>query len=803
MKHLLEVPKHNTATDRGLAASGKLRADTRASIFAIILLLILTGVAFLGYHYFNLSGEYRQRNFMHLVETKAARDIVIESPILRAPQIEQVRSHIETARAKAIWCTDNLNAVEYALIEQIGASRAFTLCREDVDRADMVLQLLARMKSQDANMRDPAQSPFARALEVRAIIEQMMEASVAFQPQVDLIQSRLSNVVIGGTTFVSFAMLIVMTFLLKELEKVWTRLLSSSERLKEINQRFGIAMEGMSDGFALFDKDRRLVMCNETYRRLAHPNPDRVEVGMTVEDIIRDAMSHGFYVAIPKEERSDFIQQHIQRLAEGDADIRLEIVGDRHVQEKLTESAVGDKVVIRTDVTSYVQANRKLQELTQRLESAKTRYRKRSLEDPMTEIANRRCLDEALRAAVGTGPRAIIRIDLDRFKRVNDMLGHDAGDHVLKTVARRLELATRDTDMVARVGGDEFVVLCAQGTDLDSANEIGQRLLATTLEPVLYEGRPCVFSASLGLAVKEVSADNPHEILQNADAALYEAKAAGRGDLKVFSREMEERIAQDRKISDDLIRAISAGELVPYYQTQHDAKTHAITGIEVLARWAHPEFGVLAPGAFLNTAQQMKLDGDIDTAIMSKAMGELDVLMAAGFRVPKTSFNVSAKTLSDPAFLGVASDLYRRAKQPISFEILESVSLEEEDQIIPFAIEGLRELGFDLEIDDFGSGHASIKSVMQVRPNALKIDRSIVLPLGSDPRTKKLVAATIDIGKALGINVIAEGVETPLHAKILADLGCNILQGYYFSKPMCAQDLSAFLVAEALPQNAH
>jgi diguanylate cyclase (GGDEF)-like protein len=779
---------------KGPASKGAPSETKRAApAIAIGLLIMSMAVSFLGYNYLYLAGEYRARNFQHFLHLKQAHDLVGQSPLLRAADIDTLKNHLTSVRAEALWCTDNLTAPEYAIVNRLGAAPAFAMCRAEVARTDELIEQLKLMRAAPIAQHGLQSSRFAQGLEVKATLEKMMTDSANFHSQVQTIENRIVNMVIGGTLLVSFALLMIMMFLTRTMREVWTTLTTSARHVNEVNERFATAVEAIPDGFAVFDSKRRLVTCNEVYRQLAHPIPERVTIGMTGAEILQDAMEHGHYPDISEEDRNKFILDFRNKLEQDGSQVSLVVQGERYIQVKLTESAHGDKVVIRSDVSDFVQSNRKLQNLTENLETAKAHYRRRSLEDALTGLSNRRKLDHALKAAGGRGERAVIRIDLDRFKQVNDVLGHDAGDHVLKTVARKLLTATREDDLVARVGGDEFVVLCAPGTELERAEDIGQRLLERTLEPILYRNKQCVFSASLGLAVAEISRDDPSEILRNADAALYEAKAAGRASLRVFTGPLEQRISRDRRLADDLVEAFAGRELVPFYQTQHDVHTHAVTGIEVLARWQHPEFGLLPPALFFPIAHQLGLDGDLDLAIMTRAAEDLAPVFAKTGTLPRLAFNVTSSTLIDPDFPEFAQHLFKRWQAPVAFEILESVSLEDGDDTIPFALDTLRELGFELDIDDFGSGHASIKSVMQVRPHALKIDRSIILPLGEDPAAEGLVAATITMGQSLGLQVIAEGVETAQHAHRLAALGCDTVQGYHFSKPMPLKDLKTYL----------
>ena len=387
----------------------------------------------------------------------------------------------------------------------------------------------------------------------------------------------------------------------------------------------------------------------------------------------------------------------------------------------------------------------------------------------------------------------MIKIDLDRFKKVNDTLGHAAGDFVLRHVSEILRDNTREDDIVARIGGDEFVVLCSAETSLEDAMECGERLLNEILQPLYYEGKQCVFGASLGVAMRDASTTTPSELLNNSDIALYEAKAAGRGTLEMFSPELRCRMDLERQLSKDFVDALERKEFEPFYQTQHYAGSRALAGVEVLARWRHPTHGLLTPDKFLEVSRQLGMEASVDAAIFDRAVEDVAKLERRNMQIERIAFNVSGGRVIETTFLETAQAALQSRNVRIAFEILESISVE--DHGAPFfeAIERLKLKGFEIDIDDFGSYHASINSVIDIKPNGIKIDRSIVRPLGHDPQAERLIYSIAEIGKSLGISVTAEGVETDEQAKIIEQIGCDRMQGYFFSKPMPIDALFTFV----------
>jgi EAL domain-containing protein (putative c-di-GMP-specific phosphodiesterase class I) len=281
------------------------------------------------------------------------------------------------------------------------------------------------------------------------------------------------------------------------------------------------------------------------------------------------------------------------------------------------------------------------------------------------------------------------------------------------------------------------------------------------------------------------------ELLNMADAALYEAKQMGKGRICLFTDELCARIKKDRALTKDFQSALKAGQFVPFYQSQHCAQDWSIVGVEVLARWDHPELGVLAPDRFLHIARQLGLENELDAVIFDRALSDIEALDEAGAYLKSVSFNVSAGRILDPSFSETARARIPSPRNRFGFEVLETVSVEELGAPLRFAIDSLRDLGFRIEIDDFGSGHASIKSVLELSPHALKIDRALIKPMDESEQAKRMITSIIEIGRALGVRITAEGVETENHARLLGAMGCHTLQGYFFSRPTSLEALKS------------
>lgn len=425
-----------------------------------------------------------------------------------------------------------------------------------------------------------------------------------------------------------------------------------------------------------------------------------------------------------------------------------------------------------------------------------------ALHDSLTGLANRRYLKEELNRRVQLHRAShdrigVCHIDLDKFKRVNDTQGHKAGDFVLKFVSKILKSYRDKGDFVARIGGDEFVMVSSPITNMsematkahDIANQIRRKLL--------IDGRPVEISASIGVDV--VSIDNfendvdVSDFLIRADIALYEAKERGGGNYECYTDEIKSAYLRSAVLYDEITQGLIKNEFIPYYQLQYSASTHEIVSAEALVRWRHPERGVLPPSEFLHAVSEFGLEQRMDELMIKEALRDL-----SQWQLDKTcpivsvAVNLSAKTIANPDFVSMITDLDIPAGR-LSFEITETVDVNQHSKQIIENVEYLKRSGFEVEIDDFGTGHASILSLQYLKPKRLKIDREFVFPIVEHADQRQLVKNIIELSKPFNVEVVAEGVESFEHAKILGDMGCDILQGYAFCKPIPAVGVTAIL----------
>ena len=437
-----------------------------------------------------------------------------------------------------------------------------------------------------------------------------------------------------------------------------------------------------------------------------------------------------------------------------------------------------------------------LEKQKQEINKAKKMAEHHSLHDPLTNLPNRRFLDRKMKQFGNRDTKvALLHIDVDHFKQINDTKGHDAGDFILMHVAHTLEDLVRDRDFVARVGGDEFVVLAHISEKEDPRMQItalAERVIKKLSQSISYENEPCRLSVSVGVDIKLDKTVDMKTLFLNADTALYRAKFEGRNRFDIYEETLKNDVIQRKSLADELIIAIERQQIIPFYQLQFETQTLAVSGMEALARWEHPSRGVVSPAEFLPIAQELGVLGEIDQLIMNKAIEDMNALDEVGLHVPRVAINISAQRLNEKSFIDDIQSLNLPTER-VSFELLESIFLDNAEDHLRWTIDGIRELGIDLEIDDFGSGHASILGLLDIKPTRFKIDRQVIRDIDQSSSTRSLVRSIIGIGKSLDMEVLAEGIETVHHVKAIQETECHHLQGYALAKPMAIDSLHEFL----------
>jgi diguanylate cyclase (GGDEF)-like protein/PAS domain S-box-containing protein len=439
-------------------------------------------------------------------------------------------------------------------------------------------------------------------------------------------------------------------------------------------------------------------------------------------------------------------------------------------------------VAVFSDLTAIKRSEQELQQLAH--------Y------DPLTGLPNRLLFtDRAAQALAYAGSSkrgcALLLIDLDHFKNINDSLGHNVGDQVLKDVAERLKGLFDSTMTLARLGGDEFALLQENCQQVMQAAGLAQRVLDAMKEPFVLDNHPLFISASVGISLFPSDAQSAEQLLRNADSALFKAKSDGREGYALYTEELTAHAQQRVELASELRRAIDRQELRVFYQPVHDLASSRILGVEALVRWQHPERGMVPPGEFIPIAEQSGLIGEIDGWVLNTACRQMCAWLAAGVEVSFVAVNVSSRLFSRGDLdRHVAQVLRETGLDPayLELEVTESAVMEDPEQAIE-QLHRLRELGISLAIDDFGTGYSSLLRLKRMPVQKLKIDQGFVAGLPSDEDDIAIVRVIIALAQSMGMHVLAEGIEHADQAGFLLANGCQLGQGYWFARPMPAEQI--------------
>jgi diguanylate cyclase (GGDEF)-like protein len=424
--------------------------------------------------------------------------------------------------------------------------------------------------------------------------------------------------------------------------------------------------------------------------------------------------------------------------------------------------------------------------------------------DPLTGLPNRSCLHDRLELALNRvdahdTPFSVMFLDLDRFKNVNDSLGHDCGDDLLRAVAHRLTAAVRQGDTVARISGDEFGVLLP-GADADVAMEVAARMLAQFRRPFTIAGRSLFMSPSIGVAVHPEHGEDVESLLRHADAAMYRSKSAGRNTVRVYDGKMESLAQRQLAVENGLRDALGTGRLTLHYQPRVDVRTGHVAAVEALVRWNHPVQGLIPPGAFLRVAEETGLIAAMGERVLMEACQQAADWRADGHPDLVVSVNVSARQFQVqdlPAVVASALEAAGLPAQALELELSESIGLDPDGPVRP-ALAQLQAMGVRCSIDDFGTGHSSISYLNEYPVQSINLDRRFVERIGPDDDAP-MVRALTAMAHHLGMRAVAKGVETPEQLAFLRTHGCDEAQGFLFARPLPADLLETFLVSAAPP----
>jgi len=440
-----------------------------------------------------------------------------------------------------------------------------------------------------------------------------------------------------------------------------------------------------------------------------------------------------------------------------------------------------------------------LQDVTERKEQEE-RTRFLADHDELTELPNRSLFRQALNKALQRAERSgkmlsILFFDLDRFKNINDSLGHDAGDEVLRAVAERLTACVRKIDVVARFGGDEFAVLTEGLTAEDQASTVARKILETLSKPMILAGRQYRPAASIGISTYPTDGRDAQSLLKNADIAMYRAKEDGRGTFQFYSDQLNTHSVQRLEFESNLSNALTNHEFVLYYQPKVDLATGRVAGLEALIRWVSPQFGFVPPGDFISIAEETGLIVPMGRWVAQTACVQNRAWQKGGLPPLRIAINISARQMSDKGLVAFLSETIKKTGltvESLELEITESAVMSNQEHAEKVLNE-LKGLGFHLTMDDFGTGYSSLAYLKRFPFDSVKIDQSFVRGIPESKDDEAIVEAIIAMAHSLQLKVVAEGVETKEQYDFLRTLGCDQIQGYYFSKPIPSNEIVMLL----------
>ena len=557
---------------------------------------------------------------------------------------------------------------------------------------------------------------------------------------------------------------------------------ASHATLLEQNRRFAAALSNMTQGLCMFDAAARLVVYNQRYCELFGIPPDALRTGMTQREICRMLVAAGRY-------RGDVTAEAV---AEGTRQALLD-PDPKPIHRELADGRILAVCYRTLEGGGWVST---FEDITERRRN-EARIAHMARHDALTDLPNRTAFREhgldmlgKPRRAGETDRLAILCLDLDRFKAVNDTHGHGAGDALLRAVSERLCAGLRAGDLVARLGGDEFAVL-HRVADADGARALAERMIALVSLPYDLAGYTVEIGMSVGIAIADEEADDIDRLLKNADTALYHAKGNGRGIACLFDAAMDETAAVRRAIERDLADALKHGMFAVHYQPLVDLGSNRIIGVEALVRWHHPERGLIPPATFIPVAEETGLIVALGEWVLNQACRDA----AAWPDEISVAVNVSAvqlrhRNFAQTVLLALGASGLRAGR--LELEITEGVLLDETEANLE-TLHLLRRTGMRIAMDDFGTGYSSLTYLRRFPFDKIKIDRSFVRDAGRTTEAGAIIRALVTLGRSLGITTLAEGVETEEQRAAVRAEGCHEMQGYLFSRPRPAAEITAML----------
>lgn len=549
--------------------------------------------------------------------------------------------------------------------------------------------------------------------------------------------------------------------------------------LRDQNTRFDAAMANMQQGLAMFDQHQRLLVSNDRYAQMYALSPEQMKPGITVREILNLRIAKGIFAGASPQ---DYLNVHEADLGAAASWSRIHQLTDgRTVSVAYCPMRDGGFLITHEDITEQRKAEARIAHMAHH--------------DALTDLPNRVLLRERLETALVRVTKneklAVHCIDLDRFKEVNDEFGHPTGDLLLKAVAGRLLKCVGDAGTVARVGGDEFAIIQLSAGP-SAAGTLAAQILESMAEPFHLGEVQVLVGASIGIAIAPDDDTDPDQLLKNADLALYRVKGESKGTLRFFEPAMNARMLERRDMERDLRSAIVQGQLELHYQPILNIESNAVSGVEALVRWRHPERGLISPATFIPLAEETGLIVPIGEWVMRTAMAQA-VAWTGDLKVAVNVSPVQFRSGNLAALVATALATTGLAPHRLEIEITESVLIGDTDGTRACLLD-LHRLGVRIALDDFGTGYSSLSYLRSFPFDKIKIDRCFINDLsGADPDALAIVRAVVQLGKTLGMTTTAEGIETVEQFDIVRAEGCTEIQGYLLSPPKSAKDIEAKL----------
>ncbi|MGB0721937.1 MAG: two-component system response regulator [Gammaproteobacteria bacterium] len=551
-----------------------------------------------------------------------------------------------------------------------------------------------------------------------------------------------------------------------------------SARLEQSEERFRLTFDMAPVGIAHVDLDGRIIHTNHSMGTLLGYSYDEM-TGMELDGFCLHGASELDLASIRDSlKTSDGSVEREARFKTRDGsalwiNLRITMLRD-------ASGAPNYLIAILEDITERKQAHQEMERI--------------AFHDPLTGLPNRRLFNKHLTGAIVEGqgrsePLAVMFLDLDHFKQVNDSLGHAAGDRLLQQASVRIETTINDRGVLARMGGDEFAILMTRDVRVDTAGELAQDIVEAFRLPLEVESRDIIVTPSIGISLYPRDGSTPELLMRNADAAMYRAKESGRNGFRMYNSAMSFKVEERLSLEQSLRRAQEREELHVLYQPQCRIETGEVIGCEVLARWEHPEFGLMDPEKFIPLAEDTGLILAIGEWVMRQACEQIKTWQSRNVKVVPVMVNLSLIQMRTDGVIAMVQRVLRESgvdARHLGIEITENIAALNTEHVIDLLTQ-LHDHGVQVVMDDFGTGYSSLSRLKRFPLDALKIDKSFIGDITEDPDDEAIVRAIVALAKNLNLMVIAEGIETEAQLKVLADIGCAAAQGFLYGRPMRAE----------------